>query len=312
MNGTAAGCGETFRNPSETIEKARLLVDSEVGIIRFVQEAPISPTDPRLFHMFALTADTRPLAAGLGCSRNNAGASPNRERAIAAAIGEAVERYCSAIYTEESLVLASYREVEAEAVDPRSFPLGSEAEYQQPDCPVSRFSPDLPIRWVQGHVLGQGRSILVPACMVYMPYRFMNRAEYIFIPISTGLACGNTREEAILTGMYEVVERDAFTAVWLNRIPVPGLDVSSAHDETIHFLVSEYTRTGERLYLRDITTDVGIPTVLAILRDETGGSTTFAVAAAARLHPEQAVVKSLEELALTRRGVTPFWWTVKG
>lgn len=52
--------------------------------------------------------------------------------------------------------------------------------------------------------------------------------------------------------------------------------------------------------MRDITTDIGIPTILAFLRDETNDMLSFALATSTRLDPERAMVKAIEELALTR------------
>src|SRR5262249_48599584 len=66
-------------------------------------------------------------------------------------------------------------------------------------------------------------------------------------------------------------------------------------------LVERFERTGSVVVLLDITMDVGVPTILSILQTEALACPALVVAAAADLDPEQAVRKSLEELAHTRR-----------
>ena len=40
---------------------------------------------------------------------------------------------------------------------------------------------------------------------------------------SSGLACHGSLEEASLSGLFELVERDAFMLVWSNRLSLPRL-----------------------------------------------------------------------------------------
>lgn len=284
--------------PSETIKKARNLIHHQVGVIPFLQELQVDPTDPPLFYLLSRKSDVAwPGATSL---RNSGTAALTRERALAAAIGESVERYCAAIYDDSSLVLELYRDIASDALDPRTFPLGSEAEYQHLDCPLRHFSDDTPLAWVHGEILGSERRILVPACMVYLAYPYLDRTDYIFQPFSTGLACGNTLEEAILRALYEVIERDAFTITWLNRLPVPAIDLADLQGSEISALLQKLTAWGNQVQLHDITTDVQIPTILALSINTSGKSPAFTVATATRLNPEEAALKSLEELAMTR------------
>ena len=41
------------------------------------------------------------------------------------------------------------------------------------------------------------------------------------------MACGATLEEAILSGLLELVERDAFLIAWYNRLSLPLVDWSA-------------------------------------------------------------------------------------
>src|SRR5207245_3908616 len=70
-------------------------------------------------------------------------------------------------------------------------------------------------------------------------------------------------------------------------------------------LVRRFKRPGSSVTLLDLTMDHGVPAILSVLRNEAAGAPALVFAAAAHLDPEEAVRKSLEELALT-------WWFARG
>ncbi|MCX5285948.1 YcaO-like family protein [Streptomyces sp. NBC_00198] len=67
---------------------------------------------------------------------------------------------------------------------------------------------DVPLEWTTGVGLVSGRRIPVPVGLVQRFLPTMWRPS-VFRATSTGLACGNTPEEAVLHGVYEVMERHA-------------------------------------------------------------------------------------------------------
>jgi ribosomal protein S12 methylthiotransferase accessory factor len=138
--------------------------------------------------------------------------------------------------------------------------------------------------------------------MVFMPYHFYQDTGEapIVQPISTGLACHMGHARAAVSGICEVIERDAFTITWQAGLGRPQLRVETLSDQN-YDLVERFERTGSTVTLLDITTDVGVPTILSVLQNATEHCAAFVVAASADLDPEEAVRKSLEELAHTRR-----------
>lgn len=288
----------------ETLIKAERLIDHRAGIIQDIYEHMIDPDDPPLFYFTAKMADTSRYFQ-LKCSEYNGGASILRERAKAAAIGESVERYCAGIYNEDEFIYSSYNDVKRDAIDPREFTLFSENQYSTKDFKFSRFFKDVKLNWVWGYSLVKKRSILVPASFVYVPYLFRSKEELITQPTSTGLAAANNIEEAILSGIYEVVERDAYMIMWLNQLSMPSIDLTTIENKKAKDVAERFVHYGISLYINNITTDLGIPTIgtMAVLESDKGPAA--AVGAATRLDPELAVLKSLEETAHTR-----FW--IKG
>lgn len=124
---------------------------------------------------------------------------------------------------------------------------------------------------------------------------------------------GFTLAEATLSGLYEVVERDAFLIYWLNGIA----------PNRIHFGMGEYPRYAKRiieeveqkgytLVFLDVTADTKIPTVAAILLGKTERGVDFlTLGMACGLQTEKLLLKAaLEAFSIaneTRASATTSW-----
>jgi len=277
------------------------LVDRSVGIVRDVFQTPREPGAPAFFHYAAKACNTLAF-----CQQENfstgGGASTSKGIALAKALGEAVERYCSAIYDKKELPLTSFTDAPFPCIPPSAFALFSQEQYFQTDFRFSLFDIATPIRWIQASDLIKGEPCYVPAAMVFTPY-FFDREKgepHITQSISTGLACHDSRTKAILSAICEVIERDAFTITWQARLGRPHIKVETL-SALNRDLVQRLERIKSTVTLLNITMDVGIPTVLSVLRSDVPEAPALVFAASADLNPEEAVRKSLEELAHTRR-----------
>ncbi|MEU9714033.1 YcaO-like family protein [Streptomyces sp. NPDC047976] len=87
-----------------------------------------------------------------------------------------------------------------------------------PDCPVAALPmtaayPDQALarmvwEWAAGTGLVSGARVLLPVDLVRRRGHRPQWAPEVLRATSTGLACGNSRDEALLHGLFEVVERD--------------------------------------------------------------------------------------------------------
>ncbi len=292
----------------ETIFKARRLIDSRVGIINSLWEYPARSGDVGLYYYGTKIAETSRYFKSLRLTgnRSGGGAALVKDLAIAKAIGESVERYCASMYDEEELIYASFEEMGREAIPPDHFTLFSEQQYLREGFPFSRFTTKTKLRWISGHSLIHHRQIYVPALFVYVPYRGVTREELIYSPTSNGLAAASTVEEAILKGICEVVERDAYVIMWLNRLSAPGLEICGCHNDAVKELAEGFKACGIKLFINDITTNLQIPTLAVLAVTESGEDPAAFVAAAAHLDPMVALLKSLEEAGQTRFGLKDF------
>jgi ribosomal protein S12 methylthiotransferase accessory factor len=166
--------------------------------------------------------------------------------------------------------------------------------------------PEDQLEWVKGVDLIGGQETFVPLEAVTLD---RTRFESRFWQSSDGLASGNTQNEATLHGLLERIERDAYVLWQVTPIAKAlerSIDPHSFDDPIIDFLLQRLERTGLRLRLFDITSDIGIPCYLALLAptdilgrrqprflDVTHGS-------GAHPNPIRAVIRAITETAQSR------------
>ncbi len=225
------------------------------------------------------------------------GGGESIETALAATIGETAERYCMLFYDKSTMVLASYQDVAQDAVAPDLLRLYSREQIEQwkGASRLDNFANDSKIRWVWGYSLTTKQPRLVPASLVYLNYNFDDDEAAIGLNASSGLAAGLTVEEAILVGLYEVVERDAFTVAWLHRKVGPKIIVDEP--DYIHTLKTRFNIDHPKVDFQifDITLDIAIPSVFAMLRRPSEFGPTLCVSSVSRLNTRDAVRKCFRE-----------------
>jgi ribosomal protein S12 methylthiotransferase accessory factor len=282
-----------------TVDHPVSLVDDRTGLIRWVLDIPIEPGEPTIFNASIKMAQTTCYNLH-PCYDNNGGSGLTREQARAAAIGEGVERYCCSVFDPSDLICGSAAQLgrDNEICRPSNFAMF------HPDQP-GRFpgpSEETQVAWTWGWSLVRQRPILVPASLVYMPYFpcFREQGEQVAGPaVSTGLACARSLEEAILKGLYELVERDAFMIAWLNRLPLPSVNIESNLDLR-RFYQERLRRDGLRYVVVHITTDIPLPSFLCLLIDERRTPPMISAGAATDLNPTRAARKAMMEAVQTR------------
>ena len=282
----------------DILDTLEVLVDDRVGIIREVRERRKDGGAPDLVYMSAATCNLNVLnphphqRVFLG-----SGTSTDRSSAMAKAVGEAVERYCSAMYSIGDLTLSSFESAQFQCVPPEDFALFSSEQYAQPGFPYRPFNRKTSVRWTPALDLCTRETHYVPSAMVFLPYDHKPSGETPITPqISSGLACHSNPTIAACSAICEVVERDAIAITWQAKISQPRL-----RKETLSLrnreLLTRLRQPGTSITLLYMSMDHGIPAIFSIMTSRVFEAPALVVAAAAHLDPEQAVQKSLEELA---------------
>lgn len=199
------------------------------------------------------------------------------ESALIRAVAEGVERFCAQIVTEKTHTIydATLNELSGK------FPMLSAEDYQylqdwqyvdesttgvrEIGAPVYKLRSDESIRWIEVDELTEGVKSAVPVLAGFLGIRPKRSKERVIEQISTGMACHGTREAAIVSGLSEIIERDAFVGMWLRRLSPPrvSLDTVRTASPTLSKMITELGRTTFSLALNDITSDLGVPAFLA-------------------------------------------------
>ena len=285
----------TYRMRSVAQELDELVdtyVDDETGLVRTLR----SGTDGGLIVA----------VASMRCGPHDAlepgfGRTRSYRTSELTALLEALERYGGGQPGgRRTTVRASYAEVANHALDPRTLGVHPPESYQRPGFPYRPFDDSQVSTWVWGYSFARNAPALVPEKYAYYRMHPSTLEERPFLyEISNGCALGSCLEEAILYGILEVAERDAFLMTWYGEMSVPRIDLSSARDRTVPMQAAAITaETGYRVETFNITVEHGLPCVWAMAVDPEGSDhrPKAVCAAGSHLDPEQATLNALSEL----------------
>jgi thioglycine synthase len=275
--------GHRAVDPTTTLKRVEPLL-SVAGITRV---ADITDLDRIGIPVFS---SIRPGAKEGAISIYN-GKGASREQARVSAIMEGMERYSAEPQGEKVRRDLMENIMSSEnAVDPRTLILPQminvHVHYQ-------------PIAWVKGYDLIEGEDIWVPAAAVFHPYESMNDLQ-LFRSNTNGLASGNNLEEAILHAMCEVIERDAWSICESQRRP-RGEIVVEDDCPVVSELLEKFRSQGVEVHLKDLTSDVGIPTIAAAADDvRMKDPALLNLGVGTHLSPRVAAIRALTEVAQSR------------
>jgi ribosomal protein S12 methylthiotransferase accessory factor len=209
---------------------------------------------------------------------------------------EGLERYCGVTPRgKQTIVQGSYSQLKASALDPSTVGLHAEEQFEQPDFPFIQYDPESPIEWVWGYSFLEEHPILVPNQLAY--YSLGDGGGFVY-ENSNGCAVGGSLEEAILYGIFEVVERDSFLLTWYARLQVPRLDYSSSGDSELILMIQRLKAvTGYEVSLYNTTMENGIPSIWALAKGTAEHSVNLICSAGAHLDPIRAAKSAIHELA---------------
>ncbi|KAF5055914.1 YcaO cyclodehydratase, ATP-ad Mg2+-binding [anaerobic digester metagenome] len=226
----------------------------------------------------------RPTAADGAISvYNGKGATPIAARV--SAVMEGIERF-SAELMDRSFTSARFSDLgSGVAIDPVDLVLPDHAD------------PDASLPWVEGRELVSGESVLVPAHAVFHP--LPAGAPRLFRTSTNGIASGNTLEEAVFHALAEVVERDAWSLVEMTRDA--GAAIDGAGNPTVQSLLDRFQEANVPVILRDITSDIGIPTIAAVAEDPVlRDPALLVIGMGTHTNPAIASLRALTEVAQSR------------
>lgn len=289
LNGNTTGKGyradaQRAITPAQTLERVR----GRFPIVGLTRLANITGLDNL---GIPVVLSVRPQAGYLSV---DAGKGFSLSAAMASAAMECFERHAG-----ENSPLARFRSTYADLDEAARIPL--------PQLPLSRnslFSPDLPEQWVMAEDLFDGPAIAVPTVVVGLErFRHPRSSLLPFAFSSNGLNSGNTKAEAMIGALYEVIERDAMTCTkvsWRSGVPMRRVDLSTASSPDIAHLVETTRVAGVEVVVLDCTVDTQVPTFTAYLCDVRNPTMGVYQGYGTHLDPEVAVLRAICEAAQGR------------
>ncbi|MBP2172669.1 ribosomal protein S12 methylthiotransferase accessory factor [Methanococcus voltae] len=156
------------------------------------------------------------------------------------------------------------------------------------------------VEWVEGYDITNDEYVDVPANSVFHPYE-ANTGKWLFRSNTNGLASGNSYEEAVFHGILEVVERDAWSISELSRNTYRKINLQNAKNPLIHEMLLKFRKAKINVIIKDLTSEVGIPTVACISdEDVLKDPALLCMGVGCHLDPEIAVIRALTEVAQSR------------
>ncbi len=206
---------------------------------------------------------------------------------------ESIERYSSEFREEyrDRLVQGSFLELKTKfnVLDPQEMILSQ----------MSNFRPESVIHWVRGYDVAKDEDILVPAGAVYHPYPLDD--VFLFDTHTNGLAAGNALEEAVVHGLAELIERDAWSIARYARSFNAALYIEdNPGNRFIVEIFQKFEDANIEIVAKDITSDIGVPVIAAFSRDLIHPMMKPIDGFGAHLDPRVAMARSLLEIVTTR------------
>jgi ribosomal protein S12 methylthiotransferase accessory factor len=286
-----------------TVARFRKHVSPLTGVVTRLEriEADL-PMNTNFFagHNFsgpALTID----ALRSGLTGGSFGKGSTAEQAEASALMEAIERYSGIFQGDEIRTAKRFTDFPAgEALHPNDVLLFSDAQYQAPENEPDEshqvpapFDPSRKMEWTPVWSLSDQRFKYLPTSLMYF---FYGGGPGTYQADSNGCAAGNTLQEAIVQGFLELVERDAYAIWWYNRLQREELDLGQFDDSYVRDLHRQLADEGRRLWVLDITSDLGVPTYVAMLHWIQNGHENIEFGSGAHFDSRIALLRTLTEL----------------
>lgn len=289
---TCPVCGAS---PSAAPGARRLLpdlVNPRTGLILGLRDYPPPPGAPLPPYLSQAVLSNFDFRKAPAAERSAAGKGWTREQAEGGAIGEALERYCASTYDASAL---SFQAASGDSsyLEPSAFVLYQDRQYAAPEFPFRRYTPGQPLHWSRALRL-DGTPVYVPASQTYLSFPAFARGENFSLLTTTGLSTGETLDAAILGGLYECIERDAFVLHWMNRLA--AVEVALESPPKCEYVRAVFRQSGIDVRVFLLTTDIAVPVAMAITVDRSGRRPAAAVGLGCHLSGSIAVERAVLEV----------------
>lgn len=307
--------GHRSVSEAETLERYGSIVSPITGVVQRLSS--VSPPEAPLIHAYSSNHNwaTNPDSLAFlkqSLRSQSGGKGVSEDQARVGALAEACERY-SGVFRSDEIRRRGRLDDFDRALHPNEVLLFSERQFQRRRAINAEgnsfqmvpepFNADLEADWSPMWAPSSGEHVWVPTGLLYysyskgVPHDTPNRLA--FYADSNGCAAGNTREEAALQALFELVERDAVATWWYNELQRPQADLSMVNTPYVEQLLEWLDTTGREMWMLDITNDIGIPVFACFsrrLEADENGAEQLVVGFGAHLDPRIAMMRAIVEV----------------
>lgn len=293
--------------PDETFRRLEKHISRITGAISWLNPLPTDDSGMSYSyvagHNFAMSRnDINVLRKNL---RGNSGGKGRTEmQAKVSGMCEAIERYSGCWSPDRPTVHCRADQLDGRAILPNDLMTWSDEQYRDRveinADPLNalhrvphRFDPQASIDWTAVWSMTEQETVYVPAAYAWFGHPECAKNFHTYGD-GNGNAAGNTLEEAVLQGFLELVERDAVSIWWYNRLHRPQVDIDSFDEPYFRQMREYYDGMGRDLWVLDISTDLPIP-VFAAVSPRRHATEDVIVAFGAHLDPKLAAMRALTE-----------------
>lgn len=296
-------------SPEDTLKKYAHHVSPITGVVQFLEPSP-EPFCPSI-HVYnggynrALPGEYQG-KNGKGFRVICGGKGTTEMQAKVSCLCESIERSSGTFRGDERRIQGSFMELKEQAIHPEDVLLYSQQQYLDRERTnpkahrfhqISRpFSGEMLLEWSPIWSLTEQKYKYYPTPLCYYGYPKGKLKEETFLSDSNGCAAGNCIEEAILQGIFELVERDSVAIWWYNRLQRPCVEIRSFQSPFITSLLKDYTRLGREVWVLDITSDLEIPSFAALSRLKNSAKEAILFGFGTHLDPLIGVTRALTEM----------------
>ena len=304
---TADG-GHRCVSPEETLQKYQHHISPLTGVVRGLRKRQQEPQS--LIHTYVASHHFATIFDDLNDLRQNlsgrsAGKGRTDAQAKASGFCEAIERYSHVFQGDEIRETGNYQQMADRAIHPNACMKFSHVQYEQRqqwnhECTgwfqrvPKPFNEAQEIEWTPVWSLTHQQFKFLPTAYCY--FNYPNLPDPDCWADLNGSAAGNTLEEAILQGFMELVERDCVALWWYNRLKKPQVNLESFADPYFQTLKDYYQTLQRELWVLDITSDLDIPTFVAISRRIDREVEDIILGFGAHFDPKIAISRALTEM----------------
>ena len=268
------------------------LFSDKFGIINAILERH-ELDDYNMYMYQCLSANTTTLfGTKREVSSGGLGVSENRKDAMTGCLAEALERYCMSYIPKKEIIKSKKCNLASNHVF-EGFSTYSDEQYKNNSI---LLNPNIDeIEWTKVYnIINKENYMYWPASLIYLPFD-VNKP--VAETTSTGMAAGFSIDDCIMSGLLELLERDALMINFMQRLNPPEIDIDTIYGknkELIKKIKLEYNIKIYKLY-----SDINIPIYLSIIYKINGKKTHYGIGACASIDSDYAINKSLKECLFT-------------